>query len=53
MFMAIEHCKPGVMFSKIGEVIEDYAHGHGYTVNQEFGGHGIGQELHMSPLVHH
>ena len=53
MFVAIEHCKPGVKFSKIGEVIEDYAQGHGYKVNEEFGGHGIGQELHMAPLVHH
>jgi len=42
MFMAIEHCKPGVKFNKIGEVIEDYAHEHGYAVNREFGGHGIG-----------
>ena len=53
MFMAIAACKPGVPYSTIGEIIEDYAHGHGYTVNEEFGGHGIGQELHMSPLVHH
>ena len=53
MFVAIEHCRPGTKFSKIGEVIEDYAHGHGYTVNEEFGGHGIGQDLHMAPLVHH
>ena len=33
MFVAIEQCKPGVKYSKIGETIEDYAHGHGYTVN--------------------
>lgn len=25
MFVAIEHCEPGVKFSKIGELIEDYA----------------------------
>ena len=42
MFVAIEHCKPGTKFSKIGEVIQDYAEGHGYKVNEEFGGHGIG-----------
>lgn len=53
MFIAIDQCKPGQKFSKIGELIEDYAHGHGYKVNEEFGGHGIGQELHMAPLVHH
>lgn len=53
MFVAIEMCKPGVKFNKIGDTISEYAHGHGYTVNQEFGGHGIGRDLHMAPLVHH
>lgn len=33
MFMAIEQCRPGIKFNKIGELIEDYAQGHGYTVN--------------------
>ena len=33
MFMAIEQCRPGIKFNKIGESIEDYAQGHGYTVN--------------------
>ena len=53
MFVAIDLCKPGTRFSTLGEVIEDYAHGHGYKVNEEFGGHGIGRDLHMAPLVHH
>jgi methionyl aminopeptidase len=53
MFVAIEHCKPGMKFSQIGELIEDYAHAHGYYVNQEFGGHGIAHHLHMAPLVQH
>ena len=25
----------------------------GYSVNKEFGGHGIAHELHLSPLVYH
>lgn len=33
MFIAIDQCKPGTQFNKIGELIEDYAQGHGYTVN--------------------
>ena len=53
MFMAIKECKPGVNFRKIGEVIEEYANSMGYSVNREFGGHGIGSSLHLAPLVHH
>jgi len=53
MFKAIEICKPGAKFSQIGAEIEDYAHDCGYSVNQEFGGHGIAHELHLAPLVHH
>ena len=53
MFLAIQNCKPGFHFHQIGEMIQDYAHEHGYTVNKEFGGHGIGKDLHMAPLVHH
>jgi methionyl aminopeptidase len=53
MFVAINECKPGMKFNRIGELITEYAHGHGYFVNEEFGGHGIGDHLHMPPLVHH
>jgi len=53
MFLAIEMCKPGVKYSQIGTTITDYAHAHGYEVNEEFGGHGIAHHLHMPPLVHH
>lgn len=53
MFTAIEICRPGRRFDEIGAIIEDYAHGHGYAVNREFGGHGIAHELHLPPLVHH
>jgi len=53
MYKAIEMCGPGVKFSQIGATIEDYAHDHGYSVNREFGGHGVAHELHLPPLVHH
>ena len=53
MYKAIGLCRPGARFSEIGATIEDYAHEHGYSVNQEFGGHGIAHELHLAPLVHH
>ena len=53
MYKAIEICKPGTRFDEIGATIEDYAHENGYAVNHEFGGHGVGHQLHMAPLVHH
>lgn len=53
MFAAINECRPGVRFSRLAEVITDYAKEFGYFVNEEFGGHGIGTDLHMPPLIHH
>ena len=53
MWAAIDVCKPGVRFSKIGEVIQDYADAHGYAVNEDFGGHGIAHHMHMAPMVYH
>ena len=53
MYAAINECKPGLKFNRIGEIISDYAESHGYFVNEEFGGHGIAHHLHMAPLIHH
>lgn len=53
MFKAIEICKPGEKFARIGAIIEDYAQERGYSVNKEFGGHGVAHELHLPPLIHH
>lgn len=53
MFKAIQICKPGQSFKKIGEVIQEHANKHNFTVCEEFCGHGVGKELHMQPLVRH
>lgn len=53
MYKAIEICKPGVSYNKIGEVIDEYAKKHGYVVCPHFTGHGIGQDLHCGPFVFH
>lgn len=50
---AIEVCKPGVKFSKIGEVIEKHAKENGFTVYDEAPGSGIGEQAVQAPLVHH
>jgi methionine aminopeptidase len=31
----------------------EYAHGHGFAVNEDFGGHGIAHHMHMAPMVYH
>jgi methionyl aminopeptidase len=53
LYKAIKICKPGVSYNKIGEVIEDYATKHGFTVVRNFCGHGIGRIFHTSPNVLH
>lgn len=37
----------------IGKVIEQYAHAHGYSVVEEFCGHGVGLTMHEDPYVFH
>lgn len=51
MFAAINECKPGVTFSRLATVITDHAENHGFHVNEEFTGHGIGPDVHMPPIV--
>lgn len=37
----------------IGAAIAPYAHKHGYSVVREFGGHGVGLEMHEEPFIPH
>lgn len=53
MMRAIRILKPGVLLSKIGDVIEDYAVEHGCSVVYQFVGHGVGLKMHEAPQVHH
>ncbi|KAK9496727.1 hypothetical protein O3M35_013020 [Rhynocoris fuscipes] len=50
---AVSICKPGVPFSTIGEVIEDYVRSHNFTVIPAFLGHGIGTYFHGVPDIYH
>lgn len=50
---AIDICKPGVKYSAIGGVIEDYITPKGYTSVKEFCGHGIGRVFHCWPNILH
>jgi methionine aminopeptidase, type I len=53
MYLGIAQVKP---FSRIGDIayaIEQYANQHGYSVVQEYGGHGVGVDFHEEPFVQH
>ncbi len=53
MMAGIAVCKPGAKMGDIGAIIEQMAHDNGYTVVQEYCGHGIGREFHEEPQVLH
>ncbi|WP_214108783.1 type I methionyl aminopeptidase [Acrocarpospora catenulata] len=52
MWRGIAALRPGAHLSDIGHQIEKYARSQGrYGIPQEYGGHGIGTEMHMDPWV--
>lgn len=53
MMAGIAVCRPGVKTGDIGAVIEEMANDHGYSVVQEYCGHGIGREFHEDPQILH
>jgi methionyl aminopeptidase len=48
---AIAAAQPGGRLGDISAAIGEVAHRYGYTVNNEFGGHGIGRTMHEAPHV--
>ncbi|GHD70355.1 type I methionyl aminopeptidase [Vogesella fluminis] len=53
MWKGIEKVKPGAHLGDIGNAIQRHAEGAGYSVVQEFCGHGIGTKFHEEPQVLH
>lgn len=49
----IKSVGPGVPFTKVADIVESICEQHGYTTNQDFCGHGIGEFIHMRPLILH
>ncbi|WP_165795328.1 type I methionyl aminopeptidase [Deinococcus koreensis] len=45
--------RPGARLGDIGHAIQTLAEGRGYSVVQEYTGHGIGRRLHEEPTVYH
>ncbi|MEM7246988.1 MAG: methionyl aminopeptidase [Acidobacteriota bacterium] len=53
MDRAIARVRPGGMFWEIGDAIQELAEGEGYSVVEQFTGHGIGKGFHEPPAVLH
>lgn len=51
MWQGIRQVRPGGHLGDIGFAIERHAKRHGYTVVRDYGGHGIGREMHEEPHV--
>ncbi len=53
LYVGIAAAQPGNRLGMIGQAIEDHTRKHGYSVVVEWGGHGIGRELHEPISVPH
>jgi methionyl aminopeptidase len=53
MYQGIQQVRPGAHLGDIGHAIQRHAESLGYSVVQEFCGHGIGCEFHEEPQVLH
>ncbi|PIL37611.1 hypothetical protein GSI_01305 [Ganoderma sinense ZZ0214-1] len=49
----IAACGPGRPFKDIGKAIHEVLRGKDYSVSSAFTGHGIGQDFHRQPWIHH
>ena len=53
MMKAIQIVKDGVHLGDIGSVIQTHVESHGFSVVQDFCGHGIGKKFHKEPNILH
>jgi len=51
LYKGIEQVAPGKHLLDIAGAIEDYVHTQGYSVVEEYTGHGVGRNLHEEPAV--
>jgi methionyl aminopeptidase len=49
--MVVEMARPGLQWSQIASVMQDYVEGEGFSVVREFVGHGIGRSMHEDPKI--
>lgn len=53
MYEGIKAARVGRPVGEIGVAIENYARRHGYSVVKQWGGHGLGRDLHEAPSIPH
>ena len=53
MRAGIDTVVPGGHIGDIGAAIQEIAHAHGYSVVEDYCGHGIGREFHEAPQIVH
>ena len=53
MWLGISKVKPGNTLGDVGFIIQNHAEKNGFSVVQEFCGHGIGKKFHEDPQVLH
>ncbi len=53
LYAAIDAISPGGRVSDIGDAIVKLAGGRGFSVVQEYVGHGLGQQFHQEPTIPH
>lgn len=51
--LGIQAVRPWGYFGDIGAAIQEHAHKNGYSVVRDFCGHGVGNDFHEDPYVHH
>lgn len=51
-YEALKECYPGKRLSDISKAIQRVADSYGYSLVKEFGGHGIGTDMHEDPFVY-
>jgi methionyl aminopeptidase len=51
LYLGIEQMVPENHLSDLSRAIQDHAESHGFSLVKEFGGHGIGKNLHEDPMV--
>ncbi len=51
LYKGIEHCRVGNRISDIATAVQNHAENAGFSVVEEFAGHGIGRSLHEEPQV--
>jgi len=51
MWAGIDQVRAGNRVGDIGHAVEASAHGLGYTINHQFGGHGVGRTMHEDPFI--